>query len=387
MEIPGFRSNICFLYKSLILFPLLFSTPSCITHTQSQESGVRIIEPLSTTHEITDLTSFIEKIELVPVSVDPLPFSSVVKMLPAKVFFILSGGVVYSVSRDGREVKKIGNVGRGPGEYIMLKDIALNMTESELWCLDTFNDILKYDVETGSFIEKVDIGQEIGAARAIVPMIDDNFAMYVPNPPEVGKDSWCLRFYDKNGRERGKGLKSDCFNIDMGFSVPVSRSDGGVYVLSPESSCPSMVFGKGEHVDRFFFDFGKKNVPEDFFEGCVSPWEKVGEVFERDFFKIVSAVYFLKDGIYFRAFGKESSSWNFILDKEGNKGIRWQSVGIMTPPVFAVSSEDGWLYFPYEDYGSIPIEEEKDPLKKFVINKFGMPESGFFCFLKIKIRV
>ena len=65
MEIPGFRSNICFLYKSLILFPLLFSTPSCITHTQSQESGVRIIEPLSTTHEITDLTSFIEKIELV----------------------------------------------------------------------------------------------------------------------------------------------------------------------------------------------------------------------------------------------------------------------------------------------------------------------------------
>ena len=60
----------------------------------------------------------------------------------------------------------------------------------------------------------------------------------------------------------------------------------------------------------------------------------------------------------------------------------------MTPPVCAVSSEDGWLYFPYEDYGYIPLEEEKDPLKKLVIDKFGMPDDeGEFCLIKVKFHV
>ena len=167
----------------MVFWLIVFTMASCSHKRHFIEPDVTIIEPLKATNEVTDLSSFIEGLELIPVSEDPVPFAGVTKMLTGKVFFVLSGGMVFSVSRDGQYVRKIGNVGRGPGEYIMLKDIALNMTESELWCLDIFNDILKYDVETGEFIEKVDVGQEIGSARAVIPMTNDNFALYIPNPP------------------------------------------------------------------------------------------------------------------------------------------------------------------------------------------------------------
>jgi hypothetical protein len=39
----------------------------------------------------------------------------------------------------------------------------------------------------------------------------------------------------------------------------------------------------------------------------------------------------------------------------------------------------------YEDYGLIPPQEEKDPLKKFVLDKFGLPENKeTSLFLKLK---
>ena len=60
----------------------------------------------------------------------------------------------------------------------------------------------------------------------------------------------------------------------------------------------------------------------------------------------------------------------------------------MTPPICPIAAEDGYVYFPYDDYGYLSLKDEKDILKKLVIEKFGLPERPKATFLiKVKFSV
>lgn len=58
----------------------------------------------------------------------------------------------------------------------------------------------------------------------------------------------------------------------------------------------------------------------------------------------------------------------------------------MSPPISAIAAEGDSLYFLYDDYGY--VEDEQDPLKKAVIEKFGFPETkGSTYLIKVKMDV
>jgi len=351
-----------------------------------------VIEPLESSDVVSKLGSHIVDVELIRIDSDSLMFSGINKLLLTDCYYILSGGVVFSVSRDGKQLGRVGNVGRGPGEYLSIKDIALSLDNKELWCLDSDNSVLRYSIPELKFIAKIVPSNDTGYVRALVPMEGNTLGLYIPNPRNrelldgVKEKFYCLRIYDMNGIEVGKDLLWTGFNINSGFSVPISFSDHGRSVLSPEGSVPSIVYENGKESGRLQFDFGKKNIPDTFFSSG-DPWSKITELFMMDCYKLTSSVYFMDGGMYLRSFGEDSSSWNFYLNEDGSKGFRWRSEPMMTPPIFALASEGGYLYFAYDDYGQIPEGTEKDPLKRVVLSRFGFPAHPVMeCLIKVKFE-
>lgn len=377
--------------RAIIFLAWMFMSSGCARNIEiTSGTPTLVLKPLEETTEVSDLSEYISEVELIRMGTDSNVIPSISKLIPTRdCFFLISGGVVFSMSKDGSKIQKIGRVGRGPGEYLSIKDISLDYSGNGLLCLDTDNSIIRYDFSTSMATAKYDPGQTIGYARAVFPISEDQFALFVPNPLDNGSDGnkkfYCLQIYDNSPKLDGKEIEWSGFNADIGFSIPVSM-DSDKFILAPTSSTPAIVFKDGEEVGRIFFDFGRKSVPKGYFTKDIGmEWDRISALFEEDRYKFVSSIYFPDGQIYFQAFGKESSLWNFMIDLESKKGIRWQSIGSIAPPVSAIASEDGYLYFPYCEYGMQSSVDENDPLRKYVIGRFGLPRDNASYIVKIKI--
>lgn len=355
----------------------------------SNQEGIVSVKPLEVTNIVEDLSPYIDEICVVPAGNDSVCLSAISKLVfDDDRFLALSAGAVFRM--DGRgQVIQIGRVGRGPGEYISIRDIAVNINGTELWCLDVSNKVLRFCLKDGSFISEINASKMIGEARCIIPTSEDTFLLYIPNPFSHDMASKarfsCIQKFNIVGESLGDDLPWQGFHIDSSFSNPVSCFEGN-YILMPESSEPGIIFSKDRENTRIWFDFGRKNIPNNYFLKDGKPWDKVGDLFEEDYYKLISSVYFPQGDTYFRAFGQSSSVWNFYIPQNGTSGIRWQSVGVFTPPIGCIGSSGGYLYFPYYDYGQ--NDNEIDPLKKCVIQKYGLPGKKDMTYLiKVKFNV
>ena len=349
------------------------------------DAAVGRFSPLRATEAVEDLAPYIAELEVLPVGADSVAKPGIMKILFSDPIVFLQGGAVYSASPDWREVTRIGNAGRGPGEYLTLKDIVINAAGDEVWCMDVLNAVLRYDLRTGAYLGKIECEQS-AYARAMIPLDQNGLALYTPNPQET-EGFFCLNYYDSSGRLTDSELPWTQFNVMAAFSVPVSVTGEDRYVLTPESSNISYVFRDGRVDRQLLFDFERKWIPSKFFDPKAGdPAERVGDLFDMDCYKLVSSVFFPEGEIYFNAFGKDSSSWNFILSEDGTHGIRWRSVGVMTPPIKAVACDGTYLFFVYDDYGYVDVEP--DPLKKCVIDRLGLPDKKDQTYLiKVKFAI
>ena len=71
-----------------------------------------------------------------------------------KFMFIISKGTVYQFSNSGEFIKQIGLNGKGPGEYIVAMDIALDMTRDIIY-VQAYPKLLLYNTD-GTFIKSHD---------------------------------------------------------------------------------------------------------------------------------------------------------------------------------------------------------------------------------------
>jgi hypothetical protein len=374
---------------SLLLGLLLVS---CSSRDATDDGNVLHLAPLRATQEVEDLSPYIADLELVRVGSDSTAIPGIAKILYSDPVVFLAGGAVYATTPDFQEIRKVGNSGRGPGEYISVKDIAVSADGNEVWCMDVLNAVLRYDLKTLSYLGKIDFRMDKKEyVRAMIPQEDGTVALYTPNPagdfPQEGETFHCLTLYDLAGEPVGRQLPWTRFNVMAAFAIPVSPQVTGEYILTPESSPVAYVFNTGGLDHRIEFDFGSKWIPRKFFDPKDGdPAPKVGDLFDRDCFKLIAPVFYAGQDLYFMAFGKDSSRWNFYLSRDGSRGIRWRSVGVATPPICAIASDGAYLLFNYEDYGL--VKEERDPLKKCVIQQFGLPQkTGDSYLIKVKLRL
>jgi hypothetical protein len=258
--------------------------------------------------------------------------------------------------------------------------------------MDVLNSVFRYELKTLAFLGKIDFKKDKEEyARAMIPLDNNIITLYTPNPvgffPRKHETFNCLTFFNLSGNVLDRQLPWTQVNVMAGFSNPVSVNATGEYILTPESSNVSYVFDHNGIKHQIEFDFGSKWIPANFFnpkDGDPAP--KVGVLFDKDCFKLISSVFYSEQNLYFHVFGKDSSFWNFFLPKDGSCGIRWKSIGSTAAPISAIAADGDYLIFNYEDYGF--EEEEHDPLKKCVIQKYGLPQkTGASYLIKVKLHV
>ena len=168
--------------KIVLLFLSLSLMSSCSPPRGDKMDSCHYV-PLRTTEEVTDLTPFVSNLDLIKVGAGDDGLPGISKILFSEPLVLLSGGVVYSASSDFKDITKVGNVGRGPGEYLSIKDIAINSLGDEIWCMDVLNSVLRYDLMSLGYLGRIDFQKNAREyARAMIPQKNNSVALYTPNP-------------------------------------------------------------------------------------------------------------------------------------------------------------------------------------------------------------
>ena len=333
------------------------------------------VAPLEVATLVDDISDFVSDVSIVKLSGDlaDMIFSPSKILVGEEFYVVLSGNVPFAVDKTGRVLGQYGRFGRGPGEYLMVRDICFSTSGNQLWCLSADNSVLRYDLESMSYIDKTEVDLRSQSASAILPMGEKQFALFVPNPEssrvsDFSEPFYCLKSYDFSGAVQKEDMLRTDFNISAAFSVPSAHSGGNVYTLSPGSLDMPILVLDGRKCSNLFIDFQDKALPSGYaFKGVDDPWQKISDIFIADYYKLVGSVLKFDGGMYFCAFGQRSSLWNFVIF-EGS-GIFWRSVSMNSKPLNALSSDGQSLLYICGDLLEEGPESYTDPLKRIVIDR------------------
>ena len=339
----------------------------------------------------TAFTPYIDTLEIIPVlnEAGETLYDIRKAILREQMFLILSGGALYSYEWERNAIRPYGSFGRGPGEYTSIVDFCIDKSGNKLLCLVFPPAILRYDLDTHDYEGRIDLSDDIVNPSGIFPSPEGGVFLYVANPLDVGRESlkqefYCLKKIDVRGKLQEESLLWTDFHL-TGITCPVFCTDGTTYSLSTGTlHTVNPVFKNGALDKTYLIDFGKKTLPYRYaYKDDADPWASVGDIFQENYYKHLSSLSPLAHGVFFSAFGENSQLWHFY--NTAAYSIRWASVPIATAPMKAVTADSTHIYFMYEDYGLISPEDEKDPLKKYVLDKFGLPENkDASVFLKVK---
>lgn len=156
--------------RIIIIAALIAGLYSCRTSNNEDKDFVYKINlddaKIVVTHDISDFCDSVETIVLD--TSDSVLLASVNKLIPTKNRILIldrnirnrNGSTVAEFDMDGRFIRRYGNVGRGPGEYIGVSDFAVDEQRGRLYVLDhQIQRIITYDLNSGKYLEdrRIDI--------------------------------------------------------------------------------------------------------------------------------------------------------------------------------------------------------------------------------------
>lgn len=112
------------------------------------------------------LSSFVKSITPIPLETKEDNLLGFVSSLQTTAHYIFvsdnsASKSVFMFAKDGKFIRKIGQFGQGPGEYISIHDFTINEANHLIYILDyESNNILVYDFSTGNFIQKIAVSHE-----------------------------------------------------------------------------------------------------------------------------------------------------------------------------------------------------------------------------------
>ena len=241
----------------LFIFILFSCIRSNISNKQA-DTGFEMIEidDIHATKEIL-LSDFVKEIKFTPLETSPNSFIIEISELieSGEHLFILdrSNNCVLKFSKDGKFISKIGEKGKGPGEYTQLVDI--DVYEDEVYLLDfSTQKILVYDSEELSFI--TDFRCPDGSIE--MKGFQDKFIFYCTSFSSGSYPS--LYLTDKDGSNHQKLIDSEYAQASIkigGSSIfcgegLISRSnESNLYALSNDSL-----------YTKYKINFGRREMPK-----------------------------------------------------------------------------------------------------------------------------
>jgi hypothetical protein len=144
----------------------------------------------------------------------------------------LKAKALFVFDMDGRFIRKIGKLGRGPGEYSSISDFTIDPLNKEIYVLDNHK-LHKYKID-GTFVKSIVIQLKSQSPMGI-QYFDKKIFVNVCNHSEDKDDDYLLQEVDLvSGKIIDSYLKASQYNL--GWSEPVST--GHSFFLSRSGSVP-----------------------------------------------------------------------------------------------------------------------------------------------------
>lgn len=315
----------------LVIFSLLIFFVSCKGNQKEGHSpNISTFLPLESTNEINDFANYIKDIKYLNLNKangDPVYKISKIIRTSEGSFLIKSSNGLCHFNSSGEFINSYGAKGKGPGEYMEIRDYCLSLDEKAVLILDPYEKILTYKFSDGRYQSTIKPKWKVIAPTAdfICPGRNGGFYLFRPQTGTDAKfstDFFCLTEFDKNGTIQREYLKREdfIFNLNV-FSQGLNNN----YFIRPtEGSKTLWQISDGRLQEKLKIDFGEKGIPkEHIFSFGKDPWQHVQEYGISPYYKLLRSFRETETQMYFRC-SNPSGYWeSFLFSKENLKGIRW----------------------------------------------------------------
>jgi hypothetical protein len=186
--------------------------------------------------------------------------------------FIYSSQRLLQFYRNGKYIKEIGKNGRGPGEFLSIRGMALNELNHTFYIISNYTSkVLKYDVNTGTFLGDFPINADLGSAmltNALQIIGSDTFIalshpifQFTPNylifeifddkgNVLIKKKSSLFSFQAEDKNVRGKTSFTQIWFFGEQFRLFEDLNDT-IYTIKNSQLEPSYIFNLGKYKGSF----------------------------------------------------------------------------------------------------------------------------------------
>jgi hypothetical protein len=307
---------------------------------------------------------FVDKIELIPLETTD---NSLIGNLSGGIItdedifihdFIYKNLLNFDIS--GKFKRKIGSRGRGPGEYLEIRDFCIG-DDGNLYTLD-YQKIHCYDKNTGVHIKSWSFDAGVGYNPLNMIIYDeDNYFLWCPDPDVRDKSKG--EYYLMKKIVKGKA-KSEYFKYEYPSSsnrrfFPCGKDS---YYIRPVIDCDNVVYKltRDSVSASFSIDFGDMAISPKQMMVLRNNRSEPNAFLESKTFKYISIILDINDYIYFNCIGPNAEIYEgLICQKTGE--VNFGKRDYRKSPRFFFS--DGTvLYGYYEPYQLIEYKSDNENL-------------------------
>ncbi len=344
-------------------------------------SSPNTITPLEQAIVVNDFSKYIDSMAIVHLEATPESFITYIKKIlitKNQDIIILNSTGILVFDHYGKFLRKIGSRGRGPEEYVALRDICLSNNYQQILALDCTNQIITYNLDDGKFIKRTiikmnDPDKQYLDFLEICPSNNNGFFLFCCNPPDIcdfSQDFFCLIEFDKDGEFKNKFLQ----RVDFIFpSYLISQSYNNEYIIRPlqgDNICYKVVSDKVE--PYVTIDFKEQYLPPFYIHPKKGEGYPIQEYMHANYYKLPIYIHNTSNYFYFGCSAPKAKENYFIFSLKENKGIRWTN-DLNEEDVFLFNASDStFFYAVYDDYRDYSLQERqsmKNALKKYVLEK------------------
>lgn len=370
-------------YTHIIFIIISVFASSCQLKKEDTIFAQSTIYPLEQSVVINKLDNYIDTIVAVPLETSSQSLlGNITKILLTSQgdIIISSASQIFVFNPDGTFSHLIGKHGRGSSENPGIMDMCLSQDNQYILVLDCINDVHKYKLSDGNFIQKYKIKLPDGYSdfHRICPGKEGGFYLYCCNKfgsSEKSETFYCLIEYDDKGEKINQHIQGDTYILPIS---PITQTYNNEYLVRPQESDHICYRLKDNRVIPWLkIDFQRENIPESLVKLKFSEEFDIKDFMFSDYCKLPIYIYNISEYLYFSYCGPEAQNSYFIYSQNSKKGIRWMpksSDDFDSYLPYFVASDSIYFYSIFNDYTDYKddvmiLEKINDPLKKYIIEK------------------
>jgi len=237
------------------LFILIILSYSCAR----KDDGLYEIDPRTFIENKITLTDIADDIKYIPLD-NSIPFVNFKYVLTSDFFYISAKEIgILKFDRQGRLIKKIGNPGRGPGEFTYGIKFAVDEITGNVFVRDRA-DLTKVYSKNGTFLREISLNNKTGDIIGWSGDIEIfNSLLFFPNSLGPGNSKYAWAFLDTLGNVVAlKENSVPTFQTNAGREAHIYKFEDKlfyfnyfndtVFTISTDLSYePKYLFAKGDH--------------------------------------------------------------------------------------------------------------------------------------------